>query len=399
MTEPAHADKTDKPNTTRQSTEEPAFSTLTSPLPRLDKPTLNPRNLLQLQRMVGNRAVLRLLQRDLTAEPPFTVLTQPQVAQALAWYAGQTHRYTPQIIQQIRGEVERGSITGPLTADDVQAIAQWQLENNIEEHDGRAGTITLAAMFPSGLATDEAIGAFAGAAQGLEREWQFLDATQRLQRLEQIINDRLQAAGVPHVSLLPSTDIQDQGQFHRDHWHMLVSQSTLDGSSGGTLTSGDIPEIAFADVVEVLYHEARHAEQAFLRARMLAGRGQSASYIRRYLRLPDSPVDIAASAVANPLAPDSMSSLIAQGWDDAEMGPGYEEYDETYRVLGVTQADYLHSREEASEHPGDEEHHEAAEGATRRFERAWDRYDDLPEEADALRAGERARDAYMLPTD
>jgi hypothetical protein len=132
---------------------------------------------------------------------------------------------------------------------------------------------------------------------------------------------------------------------------------------------------------------------------MLAGRGQSASYISRYLGLPSDRPDIAAAAVANPLAPDSMGSLIARGWDDNEMGPAYEAHDETYRVLGVTQADYLHSRDEAREHPGDADRREAAAGAERRFERAWDRYDDMPEEADALRAGERARDAYLLPTD
>lgn len=353
--------------------------------------------ILQMQRFVGNQAVLRLIQRqdETDADPnPTPPLNEAQVGSALVWYSGQPARYTPAIIQQIRGRVGRSAATGPLTADDVQAIARWQIDNALAERDGKAGTTTLATMFPAGLASDDAIETYASQAHGLEREWQFLDASARQQRLEQLINDRL-PPGVSHIPMEIRPGQQPEGVMDYHNWRMLIAQHVVENANGGSPTTGGIPQIDFGSLVNILYHEARHAEQTFMMARMLAGRGQSASYIEHHLEIPE---DIATAATQNPLPVGSVEAVIAQGWYDSSYGSGADETDQTYTQVLHALADRNHAAGEAHAHP-DEETLGALAGAWRRFRRAVGPYRSLPEEADAFQVEQRVENAYMFPED
>src|SRR5689334_19786481 len=76
---------------------------------------------LRLQRAAGNRAVAALLQRQGDDEP----LTDAQVKKALAFYAAQRARYTPDIIRQIQAKVGVDQ-TGVADAAFTQAVAVWQ---------------------------------------------------------------------------------------------------------------------------------------------------------------------------------------------------------------------------------------------------------------------------------
>jgi hypothetical protein len=138
-----------------------------------------------------------------------------------------------------------------------------------------------------------------------------------------------------------------------------------------------------ADLVETVYHEARHAEQWFRMAQMRAGRGLSAAAIAAEMTIPPR---IAALAVAAPLERGSMQAVIAEGWFDSVYGAGQEDRN---AVLTRAEADEealraAQARYDKAKTPANEAALAAAK-AKRDESRAV--YQNLPEENDAFATG------------
>lgn len=85
--------------------------------------------------------------------------------------------------------------------------------------------------------------------------------------------------------------------FHRSEWTIEVD---LDYISKGleSPTVGALSQDQAGDIAGSIYHEARHAEQAFRVARMLAGEGNIAETIVSELQMP---AEVVAAAMENPL--------------------------------------------------------------------------------------------------
>jgi hypothetical protein len=248
-----------------------------------------------------------------------------------------------------------------------------------------------------GLSEQESISAFAEGVSGLQSEWETLPPDQRLDRLEALVNQRLEADGLPHITLTMDHSTYHTGAFDYTDWHMPIAERILTGVSeeeaeAESIFVGNLPEEDLEELIITVYHEARHSEQWFRMAQMLAGRGQSASYIAHHLDIPE---DIAAAAVASPLPEGSMEALIAQGWYDTYYGRDAGETSDTYARTRHTHADQEHS-EDVFEDSHSHESWETMEGARRRFDRAVDRYEDMPHEADAFRTEEALRTEMLL---
>ena len=361
------------------------------PAAPVSTPVADPRarEVLRLQRAVGNRAVAALLQRQ-EADAP---LTPAQVKKALAFYKSQPDRYTPEIVKQIQAKVGVAE-TGIPDEAFAQAVAVWQRDNG-DLHpklwiDGMAGPRTLPRMFPSGLQSGTEPQDFGKEAQtNVIDRWQQLSVDKRIAELIRLVNTHLANAKVPPVAPDPQ-DTLNSGVFHFPAWTMIVGKQAM---------AIEQPNLAQAkDFVDTIYHEARHAEQWFRIAqlRCLQRRAQNpkasddqiARGVATELGIPNNIADEAVKPP--PFALGSMDALIAQGWFDSVYGSG-----STRRVQILTELDKAEKALEAAkkkqkEHPSPA-NQLAVERAQERLNRAIAGHATLPEEDDAFVAGERSQ--------
>ncbi len=324
----------------------------------LEPASLSASEVVHLQRSVGNRAVgsvvrdaqtiqrmaLSIVQRE--GENP---LSPAQVAMAIQYYRGRSAQYTDAIIRQIQGGVGVAE-TGVVDEEMVQAVARYQQVNSPLKVDGMAGPRTLPALFPSGMAEQGAVEAYAAAArEAINGDWAAMSPDDRAQAILDKVNDQATAAGFPVMGkIVHAMDPQTYGQFDFSTWSIEVNQALV---SLPTLT-----EAQATDLADTMYHEGRHGEQWFRMAQLLAGQGKNAAQIATQTGIPNN---IAALAEADPIAPGSMEALIADGWFQSVYGTGSAHRE---HVLGP-QGTYIE-------------------------------YRNLPEESDAWRVGSSVRDAY-----
>jgi hypothetical protein len=324
---------------------------LQSPLPALNPVNLaefTPAELVQLQRTVGNRSVSRMLEQTVQREDD-DLLSANQTVKAMSYYERRSDQYTEAIISQLQaalGLPETGRVDEAL----VQAAAGWQAAHPPLAVDGMIGPRTLPALIPGGLAEQEEIETFAGDAKGVIEgdDWATQSKEERVDAILAEVNKRLTAANVPEVGKVIQDLGGDAGRFSFSLWSIRFDEGIF---SQETLTDAEK-----ADLADTVYHEARHAEQWYRMAQMLAGEGKTAAEIRSEMSIP---ADQAGEAFDHPLAEGSMDALIADGWYQSVYGTGREERG---RVLGD--------------------------------EGTFEEYQNLPEESDAWRVGGAVTEAY-----
>jgi hypothetical protein len=108
----------------------------------------------------------------------------------------------------------------------------------------------------------------------------------------------------------------DTGAFSRVKWTIEMNTSAF--SKRGITKVGDLNKDEVADIVDTIYHEARHAEQAFRIAQMKAKEGKTAQQIVTAMSIP---AVVAAAAANNPL----QGSDETKGWEAFMVGK-YETY-------------------------------------------------------------------------
>lgn len=310
-------------------------------------------------------------------------LTNAQVNDAKAWYASRSQEYTPDIGKQIQQKVVTApdGFIGPLT---IQAIATFQQNNPSLLVDGKAGPVTLPVMFPSGLAQIKAIDRFMAEAKQIQADWAKLKtADERADALLKLVNKELIAAGVPACHKTVKELGPNAGQLDFATWTISLGQQPF---SKATLTDEEA-----ADIADTVYHEARHAEQWHMMARMLAGRGKSAKAIATEMGIPPN---IASDATSKPLKQGSIKALIAEGWYNSVYGAKA-----AYRKQVLTDV----SAKKTALDKAEAEYDKAPTGANKakvevarkQYDAAYEKYKALPEEADAWRAGGAVTNAYL----
>lgn len=284
----------------------------------------------------ANKAVTALPDTAPAEERP---LTPPQVARARTYY----WNHQKPVLADIRQKV---GLSPEGTADEamVQAVARFQAKANRTRRpdpplavDGMAGPRTLPILAPVGLAQGEQVDAFAkGVLSSEEAITAAPDFVAKAALFGKLINDRLIAVGVPPAIVVPDEAVNQWVPGPEEDlpgWVLRLSHRTLSYPKG---------EAAIA------YHEARHAEQSWMIARMLAGRGHSAA---RVAEEAPAPPHVAAAAVAQPLAPDSTEAKQAAGWHELEPGhkPLHElQQERSSAALAFVVAVHAHDRSPSS---------------------------------------------------
>jgi hypothetical protein len=138
-------------------------------------------------------------------------------------------------------------------------------------------------------------------------------------------NVPLKALGVPDMKFDPDPRAPYPGAFWPDSWKLTINTTLWSKSRATTLSGLSIEEAA--DAAALIYHEARHAEQRFRVARIVAADSTAATTdkiadeITKALEITERSVALAAAG--NPLAKSAANAALrdeAQDWREATVG-------------------------------------------------------------------------------
>lgn len=315
--------------------------------------------------------------------PEPALLDDAATADARRYYTAQPWKYTPAIITQLRTALAldpEGGVDDALVA----AVARWQSTEGAGDPalvvDGKAGPRTLPRIFRSGLNVAGTGEAFGGDVQTqVVDEWATLATPDaRRDKLVELVNLRLAAAGVPTVTSAFDPNPVNAGSFNFPTWTMRIGQRRLGGDS--------IDEASARHVADTVYHEARHTEQWFRMAQLRAAQGLTARALAAELGIP---ARIATAARAAPLVRGSMQALIAQGWWDSVYGSGRAHRNRVLTEVNAA-ATARNAARAAFDADGTPENRARLDAALARFRTAFDAYRNLPEENDAWATGPAA---------
>ncbi|HEX9260284.1 MAG TPA: hypothetical protein VF855_12150 [Acidimicrobiales bacterium] len=203
---------------------------------------------------------------------------------------------------------------------------------------------------PTGLADQSNVSQFVSDAYGDANS--SMSADDRAQALIDDVNARLNQEGLPGLYWNWNAGAGDSGQFDFRSWTMELDATAFDPAryEGGN-------EATRAELLDTIYHEARHSEQWFRIARERIGLGQPAADAATTMGIPQWVADLAAQ---NPILQCDTSQYEAEQWYQSIYGEG---------------ADHRH---------------EVLNDADDRY----DEYRALPEEADAWSTGDSVTDEY-----
>lgn len=364
-----------------QTTKNESSQVQTKPISTSDRSS---GSLMHLQSVVGNVALQRMLansvQRDPTdvaeATAPVKLLSSSEVVKALSYYAGRKKDYTPAIISRI--QVQLGlAPTGIADEVMVQAVAEFQSRQPSLKVDGMAGPRTMPAAFPSGLESEAHQEQFTEDASKVQDDWAGLDdADKRAEALMESVNEILKDSDVPECEFVFSDLSGSLAQFDFTLWTIELDKKAFEQD---TLSNEET-----ADAANTVYHEARHAEQWFRMAQMLAGQGKKSNKIAEMMGIP---VEQANDAVSNPLAPGTVEALIADGWYQSVYGVSARQREKVFSDLTAADKE-IEAAQKAVKANASKANEKRLQRALEARKRAFDAYHDLPEENDAHRVGD-----------
>ena len=313
-------------------------------------------------------------------------LSPSQVAAAIQFHTVQPTKYKKAVIADIQGAVGIAP-TGVMNAATVQAIATRQAAVNADRNpmpplkvDGKAGPRTLPILKQVGLATDEAIDAYTADVQAMDG----LDKAKPEELAERLLaelNLQLKAVGVPGLNQHDKVKIEPHfSGLITKNWTLTMSRKFLTDPSG--------PEVAAA----AMYHEARHAEQVFRVARMLAGKHYGASEIAHELELERSIANDAVTKVP-PLKPGTTEAVEAEGWHDDEAGEAQKR-----AAFAAVQKTFLAALLELKKDPKNQQKRDHADKLYRAYQVGYvTGYRDTPQEYDAFFLEDKLRSKLGAP--
>jgi Domain of unknown function (DUF4157) len=145
----------------------------------------------------------------------------------------------------------------------------------------------------TGISKEVAVSRFTGAAKTIKDQWGTLTINARAEALGKLANAELKTAGSHPCNIVVKDLGADSGQF-------LFSTWTLAIANAGIIAKDAITDDEMAEVLDTVYHEARHSEQWFRMARLRAGEGKTAAEIAREMGIPNK---VAKAAFDKPLKP------------------------------------------------------------------------------------------------
>ena len=253
----------------------PVRETVAAPAPPAPAPQLIER----LQRSAGNRAVTAFLQRQPVATKEH--LSAGQAAHAVAFYTGRPELYPSDVIledpegRRVAPDRRRGHGDGP-GGRHLAVPAEPQARRHGRPADAAADVRER----PGGQ--EVARGGRRRRPRASRSDWKDLKTAEaRAAKLYEGVKAQLEAAGVKPPP-------KHEGQGPREGRRPVRRPRTGRSTSTTTRSPRPISTTTRArDVAGTVYHEARHAEQGYKMARMLAAKGNDARADRRQDGPPD----------------------------------------------------------------------------------------------------------------
>jgi hypothetical protein len=259
----------------------------------------------------------------------------------------------------------------------------------------------------NGLNSDQKIAdQFANSLKQLQTNWQNMTIPERTAALKSIINKTLNSAGLPTCDVRSLQLGRTSGQFDREYWRITVDSDLLNQ-----------PKLSNKDVIELgqkLYHEARHSEQFYRIAQMLAsqppnGQKRTPQEIVNELGVPLSVAQRATQSVkSTPLSPAQLQA--ANAWYQSMYGTGRNYRSQVFNQLDTTALAYQKAQNaydtalvNAKKLPGAvppqtiaqlERLSQRVDSTLKAYQKAYEAYRKLPEEADAFRVQDRVSAAF-----
>lgn len=243
-----------------------------------------------------------------------------------------------------------------------------------------------------GLRDEHATAQFASEMHDLRGRWPPMTSDQRTDTLGQVINARLRDIGVPELRITSGPMSNDMpGQFVYQRWSILLNEQTLDVARPGSDDFGQLTNAA--------YHEARHAEQWYLMARMLTEDDRSPDAASAETRIP---LAVCESAAREPPLSQRQRAAAAvfyhsvYGDDSDHRVHVFEEIDRLNEM--IPEAEQAAAASLADPRLSLRQKQRQAEKLRRLKKmrsRQQEAYEALPEEADAWQVGEAAEQAFM----
>lgn len=215
---------------------------------------------------------------------------------------------------------------------------------------------------PTGLLTESSIHGYVDHTYGATVS--SMSADDRMHTMMQAVNEILRQGGAPDVSAqFGLSGSGNYGQFDAEQWMMTLNEHYFESSG----TDADQMQNDYREALLTVYHEARHAEQAFLMARERAGLGATVDQIIQAMSANPHAAPVPARWVVEQAAQDPIlqcdyTQYQTEQWYESMYGSGADHRDQ---VLGNQSAPDFQQQ-----------------------------YHQLPEEADAWNADDRTRERY-----
>jgi hypothetical protein len=238
-----------------------------------------------------------------------------------------------------------------------------------------------------GIDTKIAMTSFVEHARRVQAEWSSLPPSERMGELGRCANQELALVGVFPCRLDLQSLGDDAGKFIPNEWQLLFNRATFEKPT--------IDKTEAAEIADTVYHEARHAEQFFQVARLMAGKMKPAEIAAKTA----IPIQIATEAHKQPLTAGTPEAALAESVQQSVYGQ-----DRPHREATLTKLKEATTEVKAAEAAvkgtaqGTEEHSQAIrrfEAAKSNYRRAMRDYKALPEEQDAFRVGGKLKDLYL----
>ncbi len=248
----------------------------------------------------------------------------------------------------------------------------------------------------TGLASRVAMDPFVAAAKDIAARWgDFNNGNSRAQALIAAANAQLAAAQVPEcrpkvLDLPPGV----QGRFDWEPWDLEMSKPLFEKDK---MSNEDA-----ASVSSIVYHEARHAEQLFNVARLLAGQNKTPDDIRKTTRIDAAVITL---ALARPLGTHEPEAAAAEAHlGSLFVGPTTGARDTLLQnLLSATEvlvsAKLEHQRIFGENAPAPERRaaNDLLNDAKRKMSVFAKQYKALPEEADAFDVQAEIERLFLFP--
>ena len=316
---------------------------------------------------------------SLTIRPvQITDLSPAAKAKARNFYASQPQRYTPAFITKMQQALQLEKPTGRIDDATLEAVAEFQDAHPPLKGDGMAGPRTLSRLLTFGLATEtdreHYVGLFEDAAD------KFGPATTVDERLAAAWGAVIPSLTQEQVTPIPEVSKAEtggEGAFRPSIWTAFISPQLLDPVP--------LTPLKRAQLKETVYHEARHAEQLYNQARMLAGKGKTPAQITPLIGTTSKP-DVAQEAKSRPLERGSTEFVVAEQLFDATHGEAGRRHDALEKDVVAKRK----VRDAALAAAGGNKLDPAVVKAEADYVKVRDEYAQLADEADAFATGEEA---------